>query len=124
MVTVEARRLPLAHPFVRPTAEAGQDVLHGQLRLHWTLIVSSEITRLQKISESNPAVARWSGGAFEPAADPIRAAGHEVHTPPSVRRRESRPSRLGGLQKVLRTSVTGLGTFGMCSLLNSRGVCR
>ena len=59
-------------------------MLRGQLRLHWTLKVSSEITRLQKISESNPAVAHWSAGALEPAADPIRAAGHEVHTPPSV----------------------------------------
>ena len=100
MVAVEARRLPLAHRshFVRPTAEAGEDVLHGQLRLHWTLKVSSEITRLQKISESNPAVARWSAGAFEPAAAPIRAAGYEGHTPPSVRRRKSLPSRLGGSQ--------------------------
>jgi hypothetical protein len=67
VVTVEARRLPLAHRslFVRPTAEAGQDVLRGQFRLHWTLKVSSEITRLQKISESSPAVAHWSAGAFE-----------------------------------------------------------
>jgi hypothetical protein len=88
VVTVEARRLPLAHRslFVRPTAEAGQDVLRGQLRLHWTLKVSSEITRLQKISESNPAVAHWSASALEPAADPIRAAGHEVHTPPRLAR--------------------------------------